>query len=557
MDGSTTIRMLVLKGGERLPVLLDRAGQQPLFDPLVYAVSRLRGRAANTLQQHLVGLQVLLDFCSGRRIDLADRVRTGELLSFAELDGLVSSTERHRQRGDRQSVPRRLSRQTSANRLRAIRAYRETWMGYCAPDLHRAVKKSETSVRKGREIGKVDKEWPFHRFYSVLAKTMWTTSMPAPQEGITSKVWTPDGQSLGSWFEKDKIKGWITTAPTSRDAARALIRDTVAMAEKDPAKAQYHGLFLSHTGDDKPFVRKVRDDLAARGVPVWLDEAEIQIGDSLTAKIAEGIERSRYFAVFLSEKSVDAPWVQKELEIAINAEIKNQEVVVLPLVIGKCELPAFLHGKLYGDFTTDDRYDDTLEKLLRRLALQHFTSGLFLRLGKDADPAAFEPLWRSLVEYALESDWSKVRLRFYSERLICDLLGFGSETALGRLAEGAVQRMKDLYERWAADHLGADEECVKRFAHFLTTSFGAEIRLDGLRWIAAMINDKKPGNYWYRDGTGDALLEVVAASLNSDAVLLSKDAEARQALVAIAAALAAKNVLGALALQERIKLLRP
>ena len=123
MNGSTTIRVLVLKGGERLPVLLDRASQQPLFDPLVYAVSRLRGRAANTLQQHLVGLQVLLDFCSARRIDLSERVRTGELLSFAELDGLVSSTERHRQPGARRSIPQRLSRQTSANRLRAIRAY--------------------------------------------------------------------------------------------------------------------------------------------------------------------------------------------------------------------------------------------------------------------------------------------------------------------------------------------------------------------------------------------------------------------------------------------------
>lgn len=123
MNGSATIRVLVLKGGERLPVLLDRASQQPLFDPLVYAVSRLRGRAANTVQQHLVGLQVFLDFCSGRRIDLADRVRTGELLSSPELDGLVSSTERHRQRGARRSIPHRLSRQTSANRLRAIRAY--------------------------------------------------------------------------------------------------------------------------------------------------------------------------------------------------------------------------------------------------------------------------------------------------------------------------------------------------------------------------------------------------------------------------------------------------
>jgi hypothetical protein len=127
MNGETTIRVLVLKGGERLPVLLDRASQQPLFDPLVYATSRLRGRAANTVQQHLVGLQILLNFCSERQIDLADRVRSGELFSTSELDGLVASTSRNRVRGPYKSVPRHLSRQTSANRLRAIRAYL-AWM---------------------------------------------------------------------------------------------------------------------------------------------------------------------------------------------------------------------------------------------------------------------------------------------------------------------------------------------------------------------------------------------------------------------------------------------
>ena len=49
------------------------------------------------------------------------------------------------------------------------------------------------------------------------------------------------------------------------------------------------------------------------GVPrVWLDEAEIDIGDSLIAKIDEGMKLSRYIAVVLSKKSIDAPWVKKE-----------------------------------------------------------------------------------------------------------------------------------------------------------------------------------------------------------------------------------------------------
>ena len=189
-------------------------------------------------------------------------------------------------------------------------------------------------------------------------------------------------------------------------------------------------------------------------------------------------------------------------------------------------------------------------------ALQHFVGGLFLHLGKSDEPAGFEGVWRAVAEYGLVANWSQRGLWFYGERLICDLLGFGNEGALMRLPLGATFRMKDVYERWASTHLARDEECITRFAYFLTTSFGAPLRLDGLRWIAAMFKAKMPSNYWFREGTGNALVELVAAALRLDARALSKDAAARQALVEIAAALAAKNIPTALALQERIKLLR-
>lgn len=189
-------------------------------------------------------------------------------------------------------------------------------------------------------------------------------------------------------------------------------------------------------------------------------------------------------------------------------------------------------------------------------ALEHFIRGLFLRLGKGDDPVAFERVWRATAEYGLAADWSQPGLWFYGERLICDLLGFGNEDALSRLNPGAALRMKDLYKRWAAAHLARDGECVTRFCHFLTTKFGAPLRLDGLRWLAAMLKEREPSSRWYREGTGDALVELVAAALSSDAQALAQHAQARQALVEIAAALAAMNIPTALALQECIKQLR-
>ncbi|MNG30986.1 hypothetical protein D3C84_1167170 [compost metagenome] len=51
-------------------------------------------------------------------------------------------------------------------------------------------------------------------------------------------------------------------------------------------------------------------------------------------------------------------------------------------------------------------------------------------------------------------------------------------------------------------------------------------------------------------------MELLAAALSSDSQALSQDAQSRQALIEIAAALVAMNIPAALALQERIKQLR-
>ncbi len=69
-------------------------------------------------------------------------------------------------------------------------------------------------------------------------------------------------------------------------------------------------------------------------------------------------------------RSIDAPWVKKELDVAMNHEIGSGKVVVLPLLYEKCSLPGFLQGKLYADFTDPDTYEKVLAKLLRKLRIR-------------------------------------------------------------------------------------------------------------------------------------------------------------------------------------------
>lgn len=141
-------------------------------------------------------------------------------------------------------------------------------------------------------------------------------------------------------------------------------------------------IFLSHSHSDKLFVRKLASDLKKFGVKVWIDEAEIKLGDSLIEKIREGIDKMEYLAVILSPDSVKSEWVKKEVDVAMNQEIEGRKVKVLPLIIKNCRIPGFLKGKLYADFRDDEKYQAGVEKVLERLgiAVSNIKKSMYLNL---------------------------------------------------------------------------------------------------------------------------------------------------------------------------------
>ncbi len=129
-------------------------------------------------------------------------------------------------------------------------------------------------------------------------------------------------------------------------------------------------VFLSHNSNDKPWVRDLAKRLSNDGVVVWLDEAELNIGDSLIERISEGIEQMQFVAAVLSNNSISSTWVQKELSLAMSKEIKGKQVTVLPLLIEKCTLPPSLADKLYADFTNPENFESEYTKLLKTIGIK-------------------------------------------------------------------------------------------------------------------------------------------------------------------------------------------
>lgn len=128
--------------------------------------------------------------------------------------------------------------------------------------------------------------------------------------------------------------------------------------------AQMRQVFLSHSHQDKRFVRPLARALRQRGIGVWVDEAEIKVGESLIAKLREGIDEVDFVVAIISPASVGSEWVQKEIDIAMNEEIKKNRIKVLPVLKGDCELPGFLEGKLFADFRKSHQRKKALKKLV-------------------------------------------------------------------------------------------------------------------------------------------------------------------------------------------------
>ena len=134
-------------------------------------------------------------------------------------------------------------------------------------------------------------------------------------------------------------------------------------------------VFLSHSHADKRKVRWIADKLTNAGIRVWIDEAEINHGDSLIEKLSSALNSVDLVLAFLSESSIESEWVKKELEIAMNHEIKRRRVTTVPVLLDPVALPQFLYGKLYADFTTAHRKRTGLPKLIESIYDHKNTNG--------------------------------------------------------------------------------------------------------------------------------------------------------------------------------------
>jgi hypothetical protein len=108
------------------------------------------------------------------------------------------------------------------------------------------------------------------------------------------------------------------------------------------ALARVPSVFLCHANDDAARVGELAADLRARRIDAWLDVERLQVGRNWREVIFEAIERTDFFAICLSPRSVGKTgFIQAEIRVAVQEYQRRPpgSVFLLPLLLEKCRLP--------------------------------------------------------------------------------------------------------------------------------------------------------------------------------------------------------------------------
>jgi hypothetical protein len=136
-----------------------------------------------------------------------------------------------------------------------------------------------------------------------------------------------------------------------------------------------YDVFLSYAhADGQGFAFWLENELRRSGLSVFIDTAEVLLGDELIDKIATAIHRSAYFVILMTPKYFESGWCKKEMFQVLTKEANESNSVVLPILALPTAVPPHLSSKVW--FTLEDgNWRKCLESILARVQRDNHCTG--------------------------------------------------------------------------------------------------------------------------------------------------------------------------------------
>lgn len=175
---------------------------------------------------------------------------------------------------------------------------------------------------------------------------------------------------IARFFEEDEQEMVFV----ARGAAKAITE----LVEKFPQRtvsavaAFTRDIFISHRSTDKEWARSLAQhireiDIGGRNMQVWLDEAEISPGQSITGEVNRGLETSRFIALLLTPDyfKSESGWTDAEWQAALFQDPAGRQARVIPLLVKDCPyIPVLLRHLSMIDFRNARDFNRNLTTLV-------------------------------------------------------------------------------------------------------------------------------------------------------------------------------------------------
>ena len=153
--------------------------------------------------------------------------------------------------------------------------------------------------------------------------------------------------------------------------------ETVKMRLREWRAEAHYSCFISYSSRDREFAEKLHADLENKDVKCWFAPEDLKIGDPFRQQIDESIRRHDKLLLIISRNSIDSPWVEDEVEAALERERIEHRLILFPIMVDDAIVgtnqawAAHIRQKRHiGDFcrwADDGTYQRAFIRLLRDL----------------------------------------------------------------------------------------------------------------------------------------------------------------------------------------------
>ena len=125
-------------------------------------------------------------------------------------------------------------------------------------------------------------------------------------------------------------------------------------------------VFISHSSKDHDFTMLLAEKMKKDFIDVWVDDWELQVGDSIVQKINEGISKSSFFIIVFSKYSIKSNWVLRELNSTLMRQLTKDDIKILPILleIEFDEMPPLMSERYAVRFSRDFINESKYQKLI-------------------------------------------------------------------------------------------------------------------------------------------------------------------------------------------------